>query len=415
MVMSKMEGMTDSVKIPKSLGLTSVDLFAGAGGLTEGFREAGIHTLVANELHQDASLTFRRNHPKTDLVTRDVHDLSGDEVLGRASEALGRKFKRGELDVLAGGPPCQGFSFAGLKQEDDPRNQLVWQQLRLVDELNPKFVVIENVEGMLKLYGGTLPYMVKTELEKLGYRVEFRVLYAAHFGVPQMRKRLFFIANRLGLKNNFPEMTHSNPGEDYGSEVKYRQMSNLFDQSEESIVNPLMPFVTVGDAISDLDFIEAGEYSTEYKLPPQSEFQRMLRGNSTVLYNHLASNHNSRTIEYFSHMIPGGSIETIPPELRTKKVGIQRWHPERISRAVVTAFEDFVHYRSNRIPTVREVARLQTFPDTYEFLGQRTSGNINRRLTYSSQTQQVSNAVPPLLAKAVAEALIQEAVSARVF
>lgn len=410
-----MTRMSKGMEKPSHSGLTSVDLFAGAGGLTEGFREAGIRTLVANELHQDASLTFRRNHPNTDLVTRDVHELSGDEVLGRANEILGTKFKRGDLDILAGGPPCQGFSFAGLKQQDDPRNQLVWQQLRLVEQLNPKFVVIENVEGMLKLYGGTLPFMVKSELEKLGYTVDFRVLYAAHYGVPQMRKRLFFIANRLGVRNVFPQMTHSDSGNDYGGEAKYRHSASLFDVIDEPDVTNLLPFVTVGDAISDLDFIEAGEYSNEYKLGPQTQFQRELRRTSSVLYNHLASKHNSRTIEYFSHMVPGGGVETIPLELRTKKVGIQRWHPDRISRAVVTAFEDFVHYRSNRIPTVREVARLQTFPDSYEFLGQRTSGNLNRRLTYSSQTQQVSNAVPPRLAKAVAQAIVQEAVSSKVF
>lgn len=373
------------MSISKRTALTSIELFAGAGGLTEGFRQAGIQTLVANELHQDASKTFRRNQPDTDLITRDIHEVEAEEILARSSSAVGYRIKPGDIDIVAGGPPCQGFSFAGAKEVTDPRNQLVWQQIRLVAALKPKFTIIENVGGMLKLYGGKMPNLIQTELEKLGYKVEYRLLSAADYGVPQMRKRLFFLASRIGTPI-FPMTTHC-----------------------ELAFEGYKKYVTVGEAIGDLDFLEAGELSTEYRLSPQTDFQRKMRGDCTILYNHQASKHGERTISYFSHMIPGGSIETIPPELLTKKTGIQRWHPDRLSRAVVTAFEDFVHYRVNRIPTVREVARLQTFPDHYEFLGQRTSGNQNRKLKYSSQTQQVGNAVPPRMAAAIGNALVNAA------
>jgi len=399
-----------------SEGLTCVDLFAGAGGLPEGFRDAGLRTLVANELHEDASKTFRRNHPEVDLITGDVHEVSGRDVLSRASNILGRRLKVGDLDVLAGGPPCQGFSFAGLKESGDPRNQLVWQQLRLVSELRPKFVVIENVEGMRKLHGGKLPLEVSQELEKLGYAVEYRLLFAAHYGVPQQRKRLIFLANRLGAPIVFPEVTHFEPTERERLDFGGRQPDLFgedpsFPSNERFEAGHYQPYVTVGAAISDLDFIEAGEAASDYRLPPVSEFQQRMREGSEQLFNHVASKHGARTLAYFSHMVPGGSTETIPVGLLTKKTGIQRWHPDRLSRAVVTAFEDFVHYRANRIPTVREVARLQTFPDRFEFLGQRTSGNLNRRLKYSSQTQQVSNAVPPAMAGAIGRALRAVAVA----
>jgi DNA (cytosine-5)-methyltransferase 1 len=127
------------------------------------------------------------------------------------------------------------------------------------------------------------------------------------------------------------------------------------------LTEKLAPYVTVGEAISDLDFLDAGESSTEYRLPPQTAFEEEMRADSTTLYNHQASRHGERTIAYFSHMLPGGSIETIPPELLTKKTGIQRWHPDRLSRAVVTAFEDFVHYRVNRIPNSSGSGKIANF------------------------------------------------------
>jgi DNA (cytosine-5)-methyltransferase 1 len=410
----------DPLRYPESFpsdALAAVDLFAGAGGLSTGFAAAGIRTVLANELHGDASKTYERNHPTVDLVTRDVHDLRGAEILARASTLLGRRLKKGDIDIIAGGPPCQGFSFAGLKEADDPRNNLVWEQLRLVEELQPKFVLIENVEGMAKLHGGKLPDEVVEELGKLGYRAEYRLLFAAQYGVPQQRKRLIFLANRVGAPIKFPRVTHYSPDDEDLSRAPRFQQPDLFAEDssrpvlERYLAGEYLPYVTVGHAISDLDFLEAGESADEYRLPAQSDFQRLMREDATKLFNHQATKHGARTIEYFSYMVPGGSIETIPERLLTKKTGIQRWHPDRVSRAVVTAFEDFVHYRAHRIPTVREVARLQTFPDRFEFMGQRTAGNQNRRHKYSSQTQQVSNAVPPRLAQAIGLAIQEVALS----
>ncbi len=361
----------------------AVDLFAGAGGLSHGFAMAGFHVAAAVEIHPDPASTCQRNHPETRVLVGDVTTMAPELILEAAGHSIGRPTRRGELDVMIGGPPCQGFSFAGEKNTGDPRNRLIGEFINLCGVLRPRIAVMENVPGLaqMKRYRGWMVDQIVKSFRDVGYdTVEWAILAAEDYGVPQQRRRLFFVAAREATTFSWPEPTH---GPRPGCE----------------------PFVTVLDAIGDLDFLEAGESADDYRLAATTDYQREMRRGSRRLHNHQATRHSSRVMERFAFIPEGRGAEAIPLEMRTKKDGLLRLSRGGLSRAIVSAPEDLIHYRSHRIPTVRETARLQSFPDSFVFLGQRTSGNRNRRVRYCSQTQQVGNAVPPRLARAVAQAV----------
>ncbi|MCA9288733.1 MAG: DNA cytosine methyltransferase, partial [Phycisphaerales bacterium] len=238
------------------------------------------------------------------------------------------------------------------------------------------------------LHSGRLFQNVLSEISELGYRFTFKVLFAADYGVPQMRKRLIVIGARGGTSPSHPLPTHG------------ANDSGLFDA--------LKPFTTCGDAIGDLPVITQGQKTTIYTDPPATDFQRRMRAGATRLFNHEASKHRERTMNYMGLVPPGGTCLDIPPELRNGKQGVQRWPLDGLARTITTEPSDFIHPVLNRVPTVRELARIQTFPDRYVFLGQRTTGNRMRRLGYCSQTQQVGNAVPPFLAEAIGRAIMNQ-------
>ena len=350
-----------------------------------GLHMAGFRTLVANEVHPDPCKTLRYNFPDVPIAQASLRDLSGSQLL----EAAGcdrRGF--GDLDLVAGGPPCQGFSTAGLKDPTDPRNLLLGDYVRVVRELRPRSFLLENVPGLASMYAGRLFENLLNEFADLNYILRYQVLMAADYGVPQMRKRLVVLGSRDGTAPEYPEPTHRAPNQ-----------SDIF-----SINKPV--YVTCGDAIGDLPLVAPGEAAIEYVSPPRTDFQRQMRVGSCRLYNHEASKHKRETMEYFALVPPGGNWLNIPAQLRKGKQGIQRWPLDGLSRSITTEPTDFLHPTLDRIPTVRETARIQSFPDRYVFLGQRTTGNRMRRLGYCSQTQQVGNAVPPLLAKAIGSELI---------
>jgi DNA (cytosine-5)-methyltransferase 1 len=367
---------------------TCVELFAGAGGLMLGLESAGFSTLVANEFHPHPCLTLKRNFPKVPVIEGSIRELTGRTLLEKAG--LPSKWV-GRITLLAGGPPCQGFSTAGLKDENDPRNTLIGDFIRMVRELQPRFFLMENVPGLLSLHDGKLFQNVLNELGTLGYQFRHRVLTVSDYGVPQMRKRLIILGGRDEKPPEHPYPTHGT------------------DQTLELFNSARLPFTTCGDALGDLPAIEPGTIAKTYSAQPVTPYQKTMREGATKLFNHQASKHRPETMDYYGLVPPGGTWLDIPAKLRNGKQGVQRWPLNGLSRAITTEPSDFLHPTLNRIPTVRELARMQSFPDTYEFLGQRTTGNRMRRLGYCSQTQQVGNAVPPLFAEAVGRKIFEAA------
>lgn len=356
-----------------------IDLFCGAGGLSEGFRQAGCRVLVGNDYDSAAGETFTSTHPEAIFLPGPIQNHRASDFLKAAG------LRRGELDCLVGGPPCQGFSVYNHQRGlHDERSSLYQEYLRVVEGLNPKWVVLENVTGMTSAGGGAAVEAIEQGLKKLGYQVEKRILKAEEYGVPQERRRIVFIGNRLGLPISWPLRTHG-PG--------------------------LLPFVTVKDAIGDLPKIGNGEDrgAVSYPGQPTSAYQRMLRGNATVAANHSAPKLSKVNLERMKHIPAGGSWRDIPVALlpagmklakrsdHTKRYGRLRW--SGLSSTILTKCDlhwgAYIHPEQDRSLTVREAARFQSFPDSFVFRGSRTE-----------QYVQVGNAVPPLLGRKIAEAII---------
>ncbi len=352
-----------------------------------GLESAGFRTMVANEVHADPCKTLKRNFPDVPVVEGSIRDIDTASLLDAAD--WGNLEKPQEVDLVAGGPPCQGFSTAGLKDPADPRNTLIGDFLRVVRDVQPRFFLLENVTGLKSLHGGRLFENVLEGLDQLGYRFHYKVLHAADFGVPQMRKRLVVLGAREGAPPEFPTPTHQDPGKD-----------DLFSIGRD-------PYVTCGNALGDIPAIEHGSVCTEYGCSPSTPYQRRMRSGATRLTNHQSSRHRPETVAYYSLVPDGGTWLDIPVGLRKKKQGMQRWPLDGLARTVTSEPTDFLHPTVNRIPTIRELARIQSFPDRFEFLGQRTTGNRMRRLGYCAQSQQVGNAVPPLLGEAIGQRIVE--------
>lgn len=382
------------------MSYTVLDLFSGAGGLTLGLDNAGLKTVAAIEIDRFAAETYNANFPDVKLFTKSIRDFSDEEI----------KKEFGGIDVITGGPPCQGFSVAGPSQYGivDERNDLLLESIRFVKVLKPKVVVFENVKGILagKIPGTNkkaIPVAVE-KIEALGYDVRIYVLQAANYGVPQWRERVFIFCVQKGLK--LPEFV-SKFGE-----------------------NASRPWVTVGEALSDLPPILAGEGSKlqEYATPAQSEYQKAMRVNSKNVTNHVAMKHTPRLIERFKHIPVGGSLVHAPAEHGQRqrngtaidarkrfKMNNQRLDPNKISLCVTASFQsNYVHPSLHRNLTAREGARLQSIPDHFIFKGPRTlmSKTLLKKEGREdeiglSQYNQIGNMVPPLLATAVGEKIIE--------
>lgn len=360
--------------------LSAIDLFCGAGGLSEGFHQAGFQVLVGNDIDRAAGMTFSLSHPGAKFLEGPVEEFSATELL-KAGGLI-----PGELDCLVGGPPCQGFSvYNHNRGVNDPRTKLPREYMRLVRGLQPKWIVMENVTGMTSIDGGkAVSGFIKTMAEA-GYVVETMVLKAEQFGIPQERRRLFFVGNRLGLPILWPAVTH-------GSLRR--------------------PFVTVWDAICDLPALRNGADSNgaQYRCAPQNAFQREVRKGSRVAKNHSSPRLSEINLERMKYIGQGGSWRDIPFDLlpegmkrakrsdHTKRYG--RMKPNGLACTILTKCDvhwgAYIHPYQNRAISVREAARFQSFPDRFVFQGSQTE-----------QYVQVGNAVPPLLGKRVAEAVIK--------
>lgn len=341
---------------------TVVDLFSGAGGLSLGFRNAGFRVLAGVDNDASAMTTFANNFPEARAVVADLSDRQAD---------LSEELSGDVPDVIVGGPPCQGFSLAGFRNEFDPRNELLKNYLTVVRALRPKAVVIENVPSMLSLYDGRAGDAIRNGLSDLGYRLHERVLNSAEYGVPQRRRRVFFVATRSDLDwdYDFPEPTTRDA--------------------------PLSSW----DAISDLPPLRQslGAARQRYRARPRTEYQELMRAGSEELFNHEAVNHHEKTRSTIALVPDGGSFRDLPEHLRnTRRVNIAwtRMNSRKPCFTIDAGHNHHFHYKENRVPTVRESARIQSFPDTFVFHGNR-----------GSQYRQVGNAVPPLLAQAIASEL----------
>ena len=386
------------------MDLTTIDLFAGAGGLTEGFRQAGAHCLFANDNNQDAVATFKRNHPGTQATSDPIEDINPSCV----RKSLG--LSRGELDVIVGGPPCQGFSInAPCRFIDDPRNNLFKNYIEFVDEFRPKTLLFENVTGMLSLEKGSVFQRIINELESRGYLCEAKILFAPHYGVPQERWRLIILGTRVGLQIQHPVPKHFHKRR--ANFTGGRKFTLPLSETQQT---RLLPPITVSDAIDDLPHA-LPPAATDPGIPYDPEkrpspYARLLRGENRVVHNHVCPRLSAVNLARLKHIRPGGSWRDIPHELlpkgmqkarrsdHTKRYG--RLHPDGLASTIMTKCDPHwgpvFHHEFERSLTVREAARFQSFPDSYVFEGPRVA-----------QYEQVGNAVPPLLAKAICDVLCE--------
>lgn len=353
---------------PSATGFTAVELFAGAGGLSIGLEKAGINVVIANEIMPDFATTLRANHPNTNVINDDIHKINFKDELKK----LGLK----SVDVLSGGPPCQGFSTIGSKNRQDPRNSLFYEYIRAVAETNPKYTIFENVSGFKRMYDGFAYETLKKELDALGYDTVEGILNAADYGAPQVRYRTIVLGWKRGLRPlELPHPTHG-------------------------VGKGLKPFVTLMDAIGDLPPLSAGGSVDTYMFAPKTGYQRKMRGDQKVLLEHNASNYGVKMQEILRILPAGGSIKDLPARLRPKSGYANtyaRLLPDVPSPTITRNFgtpssSRCVHPFQPRALSTREGARLQGFPDSYRFVGGKQSKNL-----------QIGNAVPPILGEAIAQ------------
>lgn len=335
---------------------TFIDLFSGCGGLSLGFAMAGYQSLLAIDNWQDSLDTYKRNNPTARTLCADISKIKPEEIK--------KEYKIDQVSVIIGGPPCQGFSIAGKRIIDDKRNKLYKSFVNFVRCFRPDAFVMENVPNILSIGGGAVKESIIKDFSELGYDVAYKVLLASDYGVPQNRRRVVFVGLKNG-KYSFPIPKMTNP-------------------------------ITAEEALSDLpdNSVEDGG---NYPIAPQSVYQQMVRNGATALYNHQATIHTEQTTRIIAMVPDGGNYKSLPKELQQiRKVNIAwtRLNSKRPSFTIDTGHNHHFHYKYNRVPTARESARLQSFPDNYVFMGGKTS-----------QLKQIGNAVPPLLAKEVAKQL----------
>lgn len=360
----------------------AIDLFCGAGGLSEGLRQAGFDTRLGVDFDPSALATYAANHPEAKVLNADIGTVSGEQLKLLAGTS--------EIDLIAGGPSCQGFSTHGKRIQDDPRNFLFKHFVRLVNEVQPKMFLMENVKGMLTYSKGHFRRQIEEAFTEIGYRCAFTTVCAADFGVPQLRHRVLFIGTRLdSVMLSFPHATHGDG------------------------VLGLKPYTTVKDALSDLPLIGVDwkNNTRRYACAPQNEYQRYLRSaKDTKLTLHISAPLSAQAQRLANFIRQGQGLRAVPEKylparfrkMRTISTGALRrdcttlYHrldPDRPSYTITCYYRNvasgpFLNPFEDRSLSHREAARLMSFPDRYQFVG----GHI---------TRQIGNAVPVLMAKAI--------------
>ncbi|MEA1989367.1 MAG: DNA cytosine methyltransferase [Pseudomonadota bacterium] len=346
--------------------MKAVDLFSGCGGFSYGFQQAGFEVVVGVDNNEHALKTFELNHNNSKGFNLDLHlDSAIDELVNYLYK------NNHTIDVIIAGPPCQGFSLTGTRNAHDKRNTLFYAIFKLAEKINPKAIVIENVPGIITLYKGKAKNEILRLAEESGYSCKHQLMFAPDYGVPQIRKRVFFVA----LKKELGEFSFPAP---------------LLHESE---------YITCSDAISDLPSLvgDFGGDELAYTSQPKSDYQKKMRESSTKILNHVGTRHTEHVISVISQVPEGGNHKDLPPGVGDSRKFNEAWtryHSQKPSKTIDTGHRNHFHYKYHRVPTMRENARLQSFPDVFQFVGTKTE-----------QNKQVGNAVPPLLGKVIAEQL----------
>jgi DNA (cytosine-5)-methyltransferase 1 len=390
--------------------LVAFDLFAGCGGLSLGFTQAGLDVRWANEINPAAAQSYALNHPGTRLFNCDLAELferfrTNDRDLPQI----------GEVDLVAGGPPCQGFSgYNRYRRPGDPRNSLMGLFLDVVELLAPPYVLIENVVGLLSMADGKAIQGVMARLTELKYTPRLGILQAGHYGLPQNRWRVFVWAGRGKHSTpEFPEPTHLFPRKPLFGATAFKRAIVVPPSQSPTLFWKPKSHPTVWDAIGDLPPIRngSGEQTLAYSKAPQSDFQTELRKDSTVVSDHQTKKLDAINMERVSH-IPkrkGASWTDLPDHLKPANLTkyrensydnrFGRLHKSATFNTILTRPEPYwgcvIHPTQDRVISIRESARAQGFPDTYRLAGSMTA-----------RYAQIGNAVPPLLARAIASQLL---------
>lgn len=442
----------------------AVDLFCGAGGCSEGLIQAGFHILFSSDISDMVEITYKNRHEQLGLIQgkntwferADIRNLTGKEIKKhiKSLEIFKGEKSIPQIDLVIGGPSCQGFSRAGRRDKKDPRNLLFGEYVRVIKEIKPKYIVLENVEGFMDMQfieykglptkehpdgevysdGTTTPIILRNELKKIGYEtLEPRILNSADYGVPQRRNRVIFIGYKKGLKApKYPKPTHDPSSYltlkdaigDLIVDEKLRhtvnsELSNYQRASREGRTPSLLtgkPIKHEGE-LQNLELPSATDVVLErFSLFKEGETGAVLRKrvmnegidistkpNLIALCCEELTKKPSEIIEMFKN---GGVSDAAVDVLLTKKNVRQRWRADEPSATVVTIPDDYINPWEARTFSVREMARCQSFDDSFEFLGKRTTGGLKRR-TEVPQYTQVGNAVPPLLAKAVCDEIMK--------
>jgi len=426
----------------------AIDLFCGAGGMSEGMLQAGFHILFSSDINEDVQKTYMNRHKQLGYIQGvntyydrcDIKDLKGDfihEKIASLEMFAGKEIP--VIDAIFGGPPCQGFSRAGLRKKDDPRNFLFKEYLRVVSEVMPNYVVMENVVGFLDMQfdefvgltgiqypdGTVTPDILRNEFEELGYEADMKVLDASDFGVPQRRNRVIFIAHKKGLKKPaFPDpitpvnkVTLNDAISDLRTDIIKITNLTAFQLESRRGRTPGIdgkPIKCVEEMNNELSahlpiiqerfsLYRAGEDSAALKRRIMEEGINLTgKGALVQLCAEKMSISKSEVVERFKQDVTPDMIEI----LLTKKNMRRRLEKDKVSPTVVTLPDDYISPYEDRTFSVRELARLQSFDDSFEFLGKRTTGGPRRKVEIP-QYSQVGNAVPPLLARAIASEIIK--------
>lgn len=367
---------------------TVISLFSGAGGCSLGFKQAGYSILYANDKDPAAVETYKNNFPDAVCEQEDIDKLDFKAILTKVG------LKSGELDVLIGGPPCQGFSTAGTKFWDDPRNHLLKSYVKALKIINPKWFLMENVEGLLTSNKGNYIYEASKAFIELGYDIRIEKVYSQEYGIPQRRKRVIIVGNRIGHEFKMPEPTLIVSGQ-------------IFRNSDVTLQHAIQSLPNATSVKNKSLAIDTRE--------PIDAFDSLLRNSSSFVTDHYAPTINGIQLKRISALKPGQTMKDLPEELQHESFkkranrrvadgmpsekrggapsGIKRLHSNEPCLTITgAATRELIHPTEDRPLTLREAARIQTFPDSFNFIGNN-----------SQKIQQIGNAIPPMLARILAE------------